>query len=78
VHGLGFASSLGAVGLPPGALLSGLAAFNVGVEVGQVLIISAAVLALSAWRASPRMPQVEWFAAYGVGTLSIYWILERM
>jgi len=39
VHGFGFASVLLELGLPAGALGWSLAAFNVGVEIGQLLVI---------------------------------------
>jgi hypothetical protein len=40
VHGFGFAGALREYGLPQGALVAALAAFNVGVEIGQVLIVA--------------------------------------
>lgn len=38
VHGLGFAGALGELGLPRQALVRSLAAFNVGVELGQLSV----------------------------------------
>jgi hypothetical protein len=43
VHGFGFASVLGDLGLPRGALALALAGFNVGVEVGQLAVVLAVV-----------------------------------
>ena len=40
IHGFGFASVLADLGLPQDALLLALVAFNVGVEVGQLAIVS--------------------------------------
>jgi hydrogenase/urease accessory protein HupE len=40
VHGFGFAGALREYGLPQSALVAALAAFNVGVEIGQVLIVA--------------------------------------
>jgi hypothetical protein len=48
IHGFGFASVLRDYGLPRDALVPALAAFNVGVEIGQLLIVAAAV---ALWRA---------------------------
>jgi hypothetical protein len=42
IHGLGFAGALGELGLPRNGLLRALAAFNVGVELGQLALASAA------------------------------------
>jgi hypothetical protein len=41
VHGFGFASVLADLGLPQGALLLALVGFNLGVEVGQLAIVTA-------------------------------------
>ncbi|MBT0957606.1 HupE/UreJ family protein [Alphaproteobacteria bacterium KMM 3653] len=42
LHGLGFASVLGDVGLEPGRFVVGLIAFNIGVEIGQLTVIAIA------------------------------------
>ncbi|WP_318841039.1 HupE/UreJ family protein [Noviherbaspirillum aerium] len=41
VHGFGFASVLGDLGLPQSALLLSLVGFNLGVEIGQLAIVAA-------------------------------------
>ena len=41
IHGFGFASVLTDLGLPQGALLLALVGFNVGVEIGQLAIVTA-------------------------------------
>ena len=41
IHGFGFASVLADLGLPRDALLLALVGFNVGVELGQLAIVSA-------------------------------------
>jgi HupE / UreJ protein len=43
VHGFGFASVLGDLGLPRDALALALAGFNVGVEIGQLTVVLAVV-----------------------------------
>ena len=40
IHGFGFASVLKDLGLPQGALLLALVGFNLGVEAGQLAIVS--------------------------------------
>lgn len=40
VHGVGFASSLNELGLPRNAFYTSLLSFNVGVELGQITVIS--------------------------------------
>lgn len=49
VHGLGFAGSLGQLGLPPKSYLLSLVMFNAGVELGQITIILLAFLLLGRW-----------------------------
>ncbi len=49
LHGLGFASVLGEFGLPEGTFVAALIGFNLGVEVGQLFVISVAFLAV--WQA---------------------------
>lgn len=46
LHGLGFASVLGAFGLPEDQFIPALIGFNVGVELGQLTVIAMAALAL--------------------------------
>lgn len=48
VHGFGFASALQEFGLPRGALVPALGAFNLGVEIGQIVIVSLALPVLLA------------------------------
>jgi len=48
IHGFGFASVLRDFGLPSDAVALPLAAFNIGVEIGQLAIVAPAVLALIA------------------------------
>ncbi len=49
VHGMGFASALGELGLPQNSYLTSLLMFNLGVELGQVTVILAAFFLLAKW-----------------------------
>jgi len=53
IHGLGLATKLQAMSLNPDGLLINLAAFNVGVELGQVLALSLILAAMTLWRRTP-------------------------
>lgn len=44
VHGMGFAGFFGQLGLPSGQFWSALIGFNVGVEIGQLIVISVAAV----------------------------------
>lgn len=77
LHGFGFASALGEVGLPRGELFSALLAFNLGVELGQLAFLAGCLGALlAARRWAPRAP-LSRVAAYGIGTAGAFWSLER-
>lgn len=49
-HGLGLATKVMDLEVSPSGLLANLIAFNVGVELGQVIVLTLVVLALAAWR----------------------------
>ncbi|MEE8558094.1 MAG: HupE/UreJ family protein [Myxococcota bacterium] len=84
LHGLGFAGALSEVGLPDHAIPLALACFNLGVELGQLLFI-AAVLALVVLPslltptkgARPIARQLHRPAAYTIGTLGAFWLIDR-
>ncbi len=80
IHGFGFASVLADFGLPEGALGWSLAAFNVGVEIGQACIVF--VVAPSLLALTSRNPIVARRVIY-LGAISIivaggYWFVERV
>lgn len=80
IHGFGFAAVLREVGLPPGALAWSLAAFNVGVELGQLAVVAVAVALLAA----VRRYDVVWserfvvLGSVGVIVAGLYWFAERV
>lgn len=79
VHGFGFAGALQAIGLPEGRALWALGLFNLGVEIGQLIVV-AAVLAIG-WALSSMQAGggqgLRMVAAYLVGTAGAYWVLAR-
>ena len=80
LHGLGFAGALREVGLPEQSIPLALFFFNVGIEVGQLLFISAA-LAIGALLRRLVVACPVWvrqLPAYGIGTIAAYWTLERV
>jgi hypothetical protein len=52
VHGLGLATKLQDLGLNPDGLIPNLVAFNVGVEIGQLIALSLILIAMTFWRAT--------------------------
>jgi hypothetical protein len=90
VHGLGFAGALRELGLPQHAIPVALAAFNVGVELGQLAFVGS-VLALLRLACAPvarsggRIRLGAWDvadlvstpAAYAIGCVAAFWLIER-
>ena len=80
LHGFGFAGALQEIGLPRDALALALFLFNVGVEIGQLLVV-AGILALTWAVARSRLPIPVWLAhapLYAMGALSSYWLIDRV
>jgi hydrogenase/urease accessory protein HupE len=79
LHGFGFASALRRIGIPEGEAPMALFTFNIGVEIGQLAIVAAALLVLAAMRrfAQGMMRPTQVAAAYGIGVLATAWFLER-
>jgi hypothetical protein len=78
IHGFGFASVLADLGLPREALLVALVGFNVGVELGQLAIISAFLPVAYALRRTwiyRRLVFVGGSAA--IALVAAIWMLER-
>lgn len=79
LHGLGFAGTLRAAGLPADAVPLALFGFNVGIEIGQLAFV-VTVLALRAVTRPlfGRLPAwTEAVPTYAMGTLAACWMIER-
>ena len=79
LHGFGFAGTLSQIGIPPGDIPLALLSFNVGVEVGQIAFITAALALFAALRTlevRPR-PWMQSVPAYTIGSLASFWFLQR-
>ena len=82
LHGLGFAGALAEIGLPPREIPLALFAFNLGIELGQLLLVGLLLVLGLLWR---RLPPAPWsmpgvarlLPIYLIGTLAAYWCLER-
>lgn len=71
LHGLGLASKIIDYNISPDGLLTNLIAFNVGVEVGQLTALTAILLVMNRWRASPSFARQAYTAnviMIGLGT----------
>ena len=88
IHGFGFASVLREFGLPQEGLVWALASFNVGVEIGQLLIVLAAVIFWrlimllpyfdSSEQGEARQRSISLMISASVGILGLGWFVERV
>jgi hypothetical protein len=79
LHGLGFASALAEIGLPEASAITALFLFNVGIELGQLAVVAAAlgfvyIVGRSRFQfaaVATRLP------IYFVGSVASYWFIDR-
>ena len=80
VHGLGFASSLSSVGVATTQRAPALAAFNVGIDIAQSVVILVVLAAL--WLASKALAnRMEWVTiptAAFAGMIGLAWTVTRL
>lgn len=79
IHGLGFAGALSDLKLPQSSLAVGLVGFNVGVEGGQLAVISIAFLA-TAWLRNP-IEYRKWVVIPGsaaIAAMGAWWTVTRI
>lgn len=81
LHGFGFAAVLREIGLPEEGFFAALLAFNIGIEIGQVIFAAAILGAITLMhRFGPdHLPRrTQRYAGYAVGTLASFWMIERL
>ncbi len=80
LHGLGFASVLSDFGMPKDDFAVALISFNVGVELGQLAVISIAFVALRFWFKNPDFYRkiVVVPGSVFISIIGLYWFMERL
>jgi hydrogenase/urease accessory protein HupE len=78
VHGLGFAGALEEVGLPQSHLPLALLCFNVGVELGQLLMVLVALAVLRVPIVERALGRFRTPALYAIGVVAAYWSWARI
>jgi HupE / UreJ protein len=78
LHGFGFASVLAEMGLPAGARLASLLAFNCGIEVGQLAVVCAVMPLAYVLRrgALYRRAVLPWGSAV-IAAVALVWFVQR-
>ena len=78
IHGFGFASVLADLNLPNSSLLLSLLGFNIGVEVGQLILVAVLVPLAYLSRSSPAYPRLALqTGSLVIAAVSLGWLLER-
>ena len=80
LHGLGFAGVLREIGLPRDDFLTGLISFNVGVELGQLAVITIAWFATGLWfRTRPwYRARIVYPGSAAIALVGAYWTVQRV
>jgi hydrogenase/urease accessory protein HupE len=80
IHGFGFASVLRELELPPRALGLSMVSFNLGVEIGQLLVVVTVASALAALRARSEAAsrRLAFAGSIGVVGAGSFWFVQRL
>jgi hypothetical protein len=77
IHGLGFAGILKEINIPLSQLPLSLASFNIGVEIGQIAIVSVAFILFHKFVKPGWQLKLRYLVSAGVVAMGIYWFWER-
>ena len=77
LHGFGFAGALRSIGLPDGAIAAPLLLFNLGIEAGQIVFVTAvaALFWLLVRRAPAAAPALQRALPVVIGSLAAWWLI---
>jgi HupE / UreJ protein. len=87
LHGFGFASALSDIGLPQTEIPAALLAFNIGVELGQIVFVGVLLIITEIIRRLfisttlikvLNLKRIEQTGALFIGVTSMYWVIERV
>ncbi len=80
IHGMGFASALNETGLPPGKFYTSIIAFNAGVELGQVAIITAmfGLLIIPLRNKSWYRKTIVHGLSFFIAAVAMFWTVQRI
>jgi hydrogenase/urease accessory protein HupE len=80
LHGFGFAGALTEIGLPADQLAISLLLFNVGIELGQLLVIGLMLGAAAIFRQAWRHNREVWPGRFAwiMGSVAGFWTIDRL
>lgn len=80
LHGLGFAGALADVGLPDSDIPLALLSFNIGIEFGQLLVVTLTYVVARVLKNLTNL-EVPWHhtaIAYSIGSIAAFWFWQRI
>jgi hypothetical protein len=80
IHGMGFASSLNEIGLPPNKFYTSILSFNIGVELGQIAVITAMFLLIIIPLRNKKNYRklIVYPLSILIALVAAYWTIERV
>jgi hypothetical protein len=78
IHGVGFAGALADIATDTQHRVLALFGFNLGVEIGQLVVVAAVFPILFLWLSTPQFKQrVMTAGSAAMGALGVAWLLQR-
>lgn len=80
VHGLGFASALNSVGLPQTKFFTSVISFNIGVELGQIMVILLVfgLIIIPFGKLKNYKQVIVYPLSIIIACIALYWTIQRM
>jgi len=78
IHGLGFVGALKLITVSRSELVLSLASFNIGIELGQLLVVAVAMLLVRYASRYTWYPRFERGFSAGVAVLGVIWLAQRV
>lgn len=77
-HGLGFAGLLKEIQIPPDKFVTSLLSFNIGIELGQLIIVALALPFIYLLRHKSWYPIAVKVAAGIIAGIALFWMFQRL
>ena len=80
IHGLGFATALKEISISKEQFITSLLSFNIGVEIGQTVVILLAYFLISKWYSNKPWykERLVYPISSLIGCIALYWTIERI
>ena len=78
LHGFGFAGALGEIGIANEQLLLSLLFFNIGIEIGQLIMIPIFLIIIWLIQKIKLNFSVTKLSSYAIGGMGSFWLIERV